>query len=208
MSMNPRPSTSSGAARVATLSLGALLLGGCLEKPGIEDTWTRIDVLSSNVSQGEAFAPGAAPTISVRANVIFRRIVTGYAVTELRASSTIAVPGAEVNPSAPRLRMATDIDDILLHSVTAGRMTRAVTGWDHLIQTIDFSFTGAVPATVDSAGVSTGATSGLFLLTYLGSGEKIEHPDGSDTLIVTPFSSGPYQILPVGMVLSVGTGTP
>lgn len=193
---------------IAATALLAVLVSGCLEKPGIEQTWTRLDILSSNVAPGQRLAPGDTLAVAIRANLTFRRIVTGYAVTELRVSSGFSAPGGEVNPTAPRLPMANDIDDILQHSVTAGRMTRAITGWDHLIQTIDFNFTGRVPATVDSAGVNLGSTSGLFLVTYLGSGQKIEHPDGSDTLIVTPFRSAPNEILPVGMVLTVGTGTP
>ena len=32
------------------LLVGATLAGGCLDKPGIEDRWTRVDVLSSSVS--------------------------------------------------------------------------------------------------------------------------------------------------------------
>ena len=100
-------------------------------------------------------------------------------------------------PNAPRVPMAQNIDLILANSVTRGRAVRAVTGWDHLIQHIDFSFLGTVPATVDSS------SAGLFLLCYLGSGVKIERPGQADTVIVTPFTSQPYQILPVGLELAV-----
>ena len=73
---------------------------------------------------------------------------------------------------------------------------------DHLIQHIDFAFTGVVPGSVtDSLG--TGPTAGLFLVCYLGSGVKVELPSGADTVIVTPFLSAPTQILPVGLPVTV-----
>jgi hypothetical protein len=190
--------------RPAVLLLLALPLAGCLEKPTIEDRWTRIDLVSSNITPNQVVAVGDAPAVSVRATITWRSIITGFAVTELRASSTVLPGSVQVLPTAERTRMATDIDYLLAHSVTAGRMTRAVTGWDHLQQTIDFNFTGLVPATVDSAGMAVGSTAGLFLVTYLGSGQRIEFNDGSDTLVVTPFPSGQYQILPIGMPLAIG----
>jgi hypothetical protein len=193
---------------VGALLLGAGLLGGCLEKPGIEDRWTRIDLVSASTTPNQSFAPGDQPAISARATIVYRSIVTGFAVTELRASSTVGPTDVQVLPGADRARMASDVDYLLAHSVTAGRATRAITGWDHLMQTIDFSFTGSVPATVDSAGITGGAIRGLFLVTYLGAGQKIEFNDGSDTLIVTPFPSSQYQILPIGMALAVGSPVP
>jgi hypothetical protein len=92
--------------------------------------------------------------------------------------------------------MAQDIDRILLNSVSMGRAIRAVTGWDHLIQRVDFNFSAPVPAAGDS---SMGPGGGLFLLCYLGSGVKLELPSGADSIIVTPYNSSNYQILPVGM---------
>jgi hypothetical protein len=51
--------------------------------------------------------------------------------------------------------------------------------------------------------VGTGPTAGLFLVCYLGSGVKVERQDGTDTVIVTPYASSPYQILPVGLSVTV-----
>jgi len=48
-----------------------------------------------------------------------------------------------------------------------------------------------------------GAPAGVFLLVYLGSGQKIERIDGSDTLIVTPFKSAQYEVLPIGVTLAL-----
>jgi hypothetical protein len=180
------------------LSLASVaLLSGCLGKPKIEDRWTRVDVRRSNVTPGQLM-PAGMDSISVRAAITYRAIVTGFAVAELR-QSTVASPAAVVNPDADRVRMAQEIDQILANSVTRGRATRAVTGWDHLIQEIEFAFNGNVPAGMDS----TGNPPNLFVLCYLGSGDRVERQDGSDTLIVTPFNSSQFEILPVGMKVGV-----
>ena len=190
------------AARVAPLAVAAVLLAGCFDEPDVEDRWTRVDITGSSLVANQALPPSSSQTITVGADITYRRIVTGFAVAELRASSSVSNLGVEVTPDSPRLRMAQDIDRILAGSVSMGRMTRAVTGWDHLIQHVDFSFTGTTPAPSDSL------SRGLFLVCYLGSGEEIELPGGGDSIVVTPFLSEPYQILPVGMELSVaGSGS-
>ncbi len=186
------------ARRALLMMAGAILVGGCLGKPEIEDRWTRLDVVSSSVTPGQVLTAGAVQPISVRAAITYRAIVTGFAVTELRASPTLTPADVEIDPRAPRVRMAQDVDRILQNSVSVGRATRAVTGWDHLIQEIDFNFNGWLPATVDTAGTPP---AGLFLVSYLGSGVEIELADGTDSLVVTPFPSGQYQVLHVGMEL-------
>lgn len=183
------------AARVLPALASALLLAGCFDEPKIEDRWTRVDLQGANVRQGQALPLGTLQPISLQTTVTYRSIITGFAVADLRVSRTLGPASVAVNPAAPRVPMAQDIDRLLANSVSVGRATRAVTGWDHLIQHIDFSFNGAIPSVLDSAGT----TGGLFLLCYLGSGDRVERPDGSDTLIVTPFPSAQYELLPIGM---------
>jgi len=187
--------TRAAACLLATLALTG---GGCLGEPGIEDRWTRVDYEASNVRAWQPLPAGSNQTFTVSAAITYRRIITGFAVAELRAS-TIRPTQVPVAPDADREPMAYAIDQILANSVSMGRATRAVTGWDHLIQRIDFSFTGTVPAGVDS----TGMPPGLFLVTYLAEGEEIELPGGADSLVITPFPSGPYQLLPIGMPLTI-----
>ena len=180
----------------------AVLLAGCFDEPKLEDRWTRVDVTGANVVPNQMLPPSSSQSITIGADITYRRIVTGFAVAELRASTTVPTSSVLVLPDAPRLPMAQNIDRILANSVTMGRMTRAVTGWDHLIQHVDFTFTGVTPAASDSA------AHGLFLLCYLGSGERVELQGGGDSIIVTPFLSEPTQILPVGMPLAVaGSGS-
>lgn len=192
-------------ARCATVLVVALGLGvaGCLGEPEIEDRWTRLDIGHVNLSSGQSLQAGVAESISVSASITYRRLLTGFAVAELRASSTISPGSVSLHPDAPRVAMAQDIDRILAGSVSVGRAVRAVTGWDHLIQPLQLTFNATPSATVDSAGVTVGSTTGLFLVCYLGSGVEIELPGGRDSVIVTPFNSTAYEILPVGMELQV-----
>ncbi|HET9328281.1 MAG TPA: hypothetical protein VFQ05_16055 [Candidatus Eisenbacteria bacterium] len=193
--MSPRAGLHAIVARIGRavpLVLGAWLLAGCFDEPEIEDRWTRVDVVASSVAPFQNFSAGSAESITVRAKITFRRILTGYAVVELRAS-TIPASAVALHPDAPRVPMAGDIDNILANSVSCGRATRAVTGWDHLIQTVNLGFTGQVPATA----------SGLFLIGYLADGDEIELSNGADSLVITPYASTPYEILPVGMELGI-----
>lgn len=181
----------------------AVASSGCLGEPEVEDRWTRVDIAGSNLVSGQQVQAGSSIPVTVSADITYRRILTGFAVAELRASTTYSAANLMIRPNDDnRLRMANDIDRLLATSVSMGRMTRAVTGWDHLIQRIDFTFTGAIPGTVtDSTG--TGPVAGLFLVCYLGSGREIELANGTDSVAVTPFGSNAYQILPVGLPLSV-----
>jgi len=180
----------------------ALALAGCLDAPKLEDRWTRVDMLGASLAPAQAVTAGSTIPVQVSSDLYYRRILTGYAVAELRASTTFSPGSLQLAPGADRLRMANDMDRLLATSVSMGREARAFTGWDHLIQHMDFAFTGVVPGTVTDS-VGTGPTAGLFLVCYLGSGVKVERQDGTDTVIVTPYPSTPYQILPVGLSVTV-----
>jgi hypothetical protein len=183
------------------LALCGVTLAGCLDKLGIEELWTRVDLTSASVSANQAFVAGAPESIAVDARITYRAIVTGFAVAELRASSTLSAADVDLRPNASRAAMARDVDRVLASSVSVGRATRAVTGWDHLIQTIGFRYTAVAPASLDTSG----ATTGLFLVCYLGSGQRIELADGTDSLAITPFNSTDYQLLPVGIELALAS---
>ena len=162
-----------------------------------------MDLDHSSLAPGQALTAGTMDSIHVDTRITYRRIVTGFFVAELRASATLGSASVNVRPDAPRVPMANDIDAILASSVSLGRAVYPVTGWDHLIQPVSLDFRAMPTAMVDSSGVSLGATSGLFLVCYLGSGVKIERPGMADSIAVTPFLSAPNQLLPVGMALTV-----
>ena len=190
--------------RALPLVVAAVALGGCFGAPQIEDRWTRVDLENSNLVPLQAVAIGTPLTISGRANITYRRILTGVVVAELRASSTLLSSAVAIRPDAERVPMAQAIELVLQNSVSLGRDARPVTGWDHLIQHLDFSFNGSIPAGTDSSG----APVSLFLVCYLGDGQRVERQGQPDTLIVTPFLSTTYRILPVGLELAVASGGP
>jgi hypothetical protein len=202
--LNARSRNGPRGARAASLAglVLALAVAGCLEEPKLEDRWTRVDMTGASLAPSQSVPAGSVIPVRVASDITYRRILTGYAVAELRASTTLTPGMLTLDPNADRMRMASDMDRLLATSVSMGREARAVTGWDHLIQHIDFAFTGVVPGSVtDSTG--SGPTAGLFLVCYLGSGIKVERPSGIDTVIVTPYPSAPYQILPVGLPVTV-----
>lgn len=195
--MNGTRGTQRRSAVALALLACAVLAAGCLGRPPIEDRWTRLDIEGSSLSPYQTLSAGRE-SVTVQAAITYRAIRTGFAVVEMRASSSVPAATVALEPDAPRLRMAQDIDRLLAGSVTLGRATRAITGWDHLIQRLDLSFSANIPAAGD-----TSAAGGVFFVFYLGSGTEVERQDGTDTLIVTPFASTPYEILPVGMEFAV-----
>ena len=192
-------------AAVAMLVLGASALCGCFDAPKLEDRWSRVDIADANVAAFQTLTLGAPESIHVSADITYRSILTGFAIAELRVSPTLTPTMLHVTPNASRQPMAADIDTLLLHSYSIGRATRAVTGWDHLIQRIDFGFHANVPTVLDSTGTTGG---GLYLVCYLGAGDLQRRIGMNDTLVVTPFRSADYKILPVGMTFNaVAAGT-
>src|SRR4029450_7361539 len=114
---------------VASLVVAALL-GGCVfDEPDLEDRWTRLDIEGSNVPLTRVFVAGARESGAVSAAITHRKIGTGFAVTELRASSSLGPLDVALSENAPRLRMATDIDRVLANSLTLGRATPSRAGW-------------------------------------------------------------------------------
>jgi hypothetical protein len=201
------PSNQSGirkyAARVALAVLCSCLLAGCFDAPKLEERWTRVDIEGANLVAFQTLTLGLPESVSVSAAITYRQILTGYAVAELRVSPTITPGSVPISPGAVRLPMAQAIDSLLLHSISIGRATRAVTGWDHLIQHVDLNFNAVVPAVLDSTGTTGG---GLFMVCYLGSGDRVRRLGMADTIIVTPFKSAEYQVLPIGMTFQTVAG--
>jgi hypothetical protein len=179
----------------------AVLLAGCLEEPGIDERWTLLEFLSSTPKPGQT-APSDQPlNVSVNCRVTYRRILTGFVVAEVRYSATIPPSSVVLLPGEHTLRVAEDVDRILANSVTAGRATHIVTGWDHLMQDLDLSFTARVPAQMFAGGPDP--TGGLYLILYMGDGDEIELADGRDSLVVTPFVSSNREILHTGYALEI-----
>jgi hypothetical protein len=117
-------------------------------------------------------------------------------VAEVRYSPTLTSLSLPLDPEEHTEECARSVDRILANSVTAGRATRAVTGWDHLVQSVNLSFTAQVPPAVLTSG-------GLFLVLYMGSGDEVELANGEDSLVVTPFVSTDKEILHTGFPITI-----
>jgi len=197
--MTTTPVTNAARAALALL-LGTVALTGCLDEPEIEERWTRVDILSSNVTPGTTL-DGDSSSVTLRTAVTFRALRTGFLVAEVRVADSLTVDQVLVDPTADRLTVSREIDRVLAGSVTAGRATRAITGWPHLIHEMNLTFDARVAgAAFDSAGV---APTGVFLLAYLADGEEVELEDGSDSLVVTPWPTDDYEVLHTGIELSL-----
>jgi hypothetical protein len=144
--------------------------------------------------------------VSVKGRITYRDILTGFLVAEVRYSDTISPASVPLDPTENTLEAAQAIDYILANSVTAGRATRAVTGFDHLMQDIDLSFTATVPPEMYAGGATAGR--GLYLLLYMGAGDEIELANGADSLVVTPFVSTQYEVLHNGFALRITPPVP
>ncbi len=115
-----------------------------------------------------------------------------------------------VNPSPPltprrrkSLASALEIETILNNSVTAGRAVKAVTGFDHLQQTINLAFSAQVPPEMTAGDPDSSGFRGLYLLLYMAEGEEIELEGGADSMVVTPFRVEETQVLHTGHPLNI-----
>ena len=172
--------------------LACIGLSGCLGEPPIEERWTLLEVLEATPASDAAYAGGTA--VTVRARITYRELLTGFLVADLREAALLTSGDTSFDRGADDpLRMARDVDDVLLDSVTLGHDAMPVTGFDHLIQEVTLTFDSAAPA----------GTGDLFLGLYFSSDvEEVEQPDGSEIEIVTPTFSTERDILSAGVELT------
>jgi hypothetical protein len=185
-------------------ALALLTLTGCLGEPEIDERWTKVEFLSSSPRAEQSSSVGQPIDVSVNGRITYRDIVTGFLVAEVRYADTLSPASVPLDPTTHTLESAQNIDRILANSVTAGRATRAVTGFDHLMQDFDLSFSATIPATMTAGGQTL--TGDLYLVLYMGSGDEIELEDGTDSLVVTPFRSTDMEILHTGYRLDINAG--
>jgi len=178
-------------------ALGLLGVLACLDEPEIDERWTKLEFLSSTPAPTQSRSAGQPVNVSVKGRITYRSILTGFVVAEVRYSPTISPASVLLNSAEHTLEDAEDIDRILANSVTAGRATRAVTGFDHLMQDFSLSFTAQVPAQ------AAGGTGGVYLLFYMADGDEIELGNGEDSLVVTPFVSTDKEVLHTGFAINI-----
>lgn len=182
------------------LAISLAALSSCLGEPEVDERWTLLEFEDVSPSPGRLMPADQPINVSVTGRITYRSILTGFLVAEVRYSDTVPPSVVSLDPGEHTEEIAADIDRILANSVTAGRATQIVTGFDHLIHEVDLSFVASVPPAMFAGGSATG---GLYLLLYLGDGEEIELPSGADSLVVTPFVSSDVEVLHTGFVLNV-----
>lgn len=202
-----RPRASAAAGLATAL---ALACGGCLGEPPLDERWTLLEFASAAPGVGTVVPADQSISVSVRGRITYRAIRTGFVVAELRYSDVLSPAMVSLDPQENTLENAQTIEYILANSVTAGRSTRAVTGFDHLVQEVDLGFSAPMPAGLTAAAGDSALSRSLFLVLYLGDGEEVELPAGRDSLVVTPFSVEDSQVLFTGYPLRVvqATGSP
>lgn len=177
--------------------------GGCLGEPPLDERWTLLEFESVTPSANAMVAADQPLTVDVHGRITYRAIRTGFVVAELRYSDSLSPAMVSLDPDDHSLENALTVEHILANSVTAGRATRAVTGFDHLVQGVDLEFSAPVPAGMLVADPDSAAARSLFLVLYLGDGEEVEVEAGRDSLVVTPFDVEDSQVLFCGFPLRV-----
>lgn len=177
--------------------LVAVLLGGCLEAPTVEEEWTRVEILSASPTTPDALVGGSDVPLEVRARITYRELLTGFLVADLR-SSTVAPSDVDLEDDPEDkedgLDVARDVDLIIQNSTSLAVEAMPITGFDHLIQEATLTFDASVPATA--------AGTPLYLLVYFSSDvEELEDDNGNelDSLLVTPTLSTERDILSAGL---------
>jgi hypothetical protein len=178
------------------LGAGSVLLGGCLGEPKIEERWTILEVQSPDPLA--SVIPGTATSVTLQGEIIYRSILTGSIVAEVRVSDVLGSGDVNLDPDAPRMEVLQSVDDILLNSVSAGFGVIPFTGWDHLIQDVDITFTADIPAAAPPGG-------GIFLLFYLADADEVELPTGEEIIVIDPFDFQAQEVFPIGLELVPGS---
>jgi len=181
------------------LAAGMLAMSGCLGEPEIQDRWTRLDLFDPPAVF--PVAPGTS-SLDLEGQVIYRSVMTGFIVAEMRVSDTVPYGNVDFDPERDRLQLMDDVNLVLLNSTSAGFVALPFAGWDHLIQ--DVNLTVDIPVPAPPAG------GGVYLLFYLADGEEEELPNGEEILVITPFDFQAREVLPVGVELmpDAGAGQP
>lgn len=182
------------------LALSCALLAGCLTKPPVEESWTKLEILDVQSS-----APSPEDTlgaVNVRARITYRAIVTGSIVADVRyVADPAIVADLAANPldaREPQLESAQRIDALIQSTTSVGFAHQLVTGFDHLIREVDLAIEGD-PFTPDSVAVDS---SGAFLLVlYMADVDEVELESGEEILEVTPYFTTDLEILSAALVV-------
>lgn len=181
-------------------------LAGCLDEPEIDKRWTLLELMETSPGTATIQPANQTVDISVTGRITYRDIETGFLVAEARYAGNLDRSGLILDHTEHTLAAALEIETILDNSVTAGRAIKAVTGFDHLQQTINLDFTAQVPTEMAAGNPDSIGFRGLYVVLYMAEGEEIELEGGADSLVVTPFRVEETQVLHTGHSLNVDLG--
>ena len=182
-------------------ALSCALLAGCLTKPPVEESWTKLEIL--DVQSSAPSPEDALGLFNVRARITYRAIVTGSIVADVRyAADPALVAELAANPldaREPQLESAQRIDALIQSSTSLGFAHELVTGFDHLIQEIDLAIEGD-PFTADST-VAVDSSGAFLLVLYMADVDEEELESGEEVLVVTPYLTTDLEILSAALAL-------
>lgn len=191
------------------LLLLALLLGGCLGEPPVEERWTNLEFLEVADFGVLPFHMGDSVSVHVTSRVTFRDQFVGFMVGELRVSQTLSADSLFLDHTSDAIIASENVDRLLTQSSPVARGTKGLAGFPQLRRTIDMQFEATVPGFVDGRfDPPGGVPRGLFLVLYMGEGEEVEQEDGTDSLVVQPFLTHEDRILAKAIALPFGEETP
>jgi len=119
---------------------------GCLGEPEIDERWTLLEITESDPRPGEALSASQTLAMTVSSLITYRDIRTGFLVAEVRYSDSLGPSALNLDMDDHNEEMTGRVEQVLNNSVTAGRGVKAVTGFDHLEQRINFAFDAIIPA--------------------------------------------------------------
>ncbi len=175
--------------------------GGCLEAPGVEETWTRLDLLSSQPAAGALVAPSGTLAVSVDVRITFRAIRTGDLAIELRRGDAALLAAHPLRADDEPRQHSRRVQALLAATTPVAGASRAVTGFDHLMMDAQLAFAAPLPADLDS-------TEALWLLLFFGQGEELRRAGMADTVVVTPVAMDSLEILATGFALRLDRSAP
>jgi hypothetical protein len=188
----------------AALIAGSILLPGCLGEPPIEERWTLLEITEATPTDAAAFSVGGSTEVTVKGRIIFREVLTGFLVAEVRASDALTTNDTVLDEDERFRDKATDVDTILQNSISLGFDAVPVTGFDHLIRDITFTFdAGTIPLGANGMPANPVDPTGLFLVLYFGDVDEVELQDGTEIEVVDPTFSTDAEILSTGMELII-----
>jgi hypothetical protein len=183
------------------VALACALLTGCLTKPPVEESWTKLEIV--DVQSSPPSGEDSTGTINVRARITYRAIVTASIIADVRYTTDPAlVTDLATNPLdsvEPQLESAQRVDVLSQNSTSLVFADQLVTGFDHLIQEVDLAIAGD-PFTADST-VTPDSTGALLVVLSMAAVDEVELEDGEEMLVVTPYLTTDLDVLSAALPL-------